>query len=179
VDDATTFIWQTAAGAGGYSVEVLDGVTQLRKTDVFLDLDYTYSVDDMLADVGAGAPVREITFKLTAYNTAVDPSPAAEFTTVNEKPAVLTTPSAVLDTGTTYDFSWDAPALPDDFLEYRIYGSVSSGFTPGATNLLYSGALNSASIDVGSTPFYWVVAAFDKYAVDHEDAIFTTEQTIA
>jgi len=57
---------------------------------------------------------------------------------------------------------WDA-LTDDDLRYYRVYASTSSGFTPGATNLVYQGTANSAILNglpSGST-LYCVLEAVD------------------
>lgn len=86
-----------------------------------------------------------------AIDTATDTAPAV--------PSNITTASP--STGkVTVD--WDA-LTDDDLRYYRLYAAASSGFTPGASNLVYQGSNNTATINglpSGGT-IYCVLEAVD------------------
>jgi bacillopeptidase F len=73
-----------------------------------------------------------------ATDTVTDTAPAV--------PSNITTSSP--STG-NLTVSWDA-VTDDDLREYRLYAAASSGFTPSASNLVYSGT--ATSVSVGGLP---------------------------
>lgn len=172
-------IWQTSAGANGYSVDVYKQGEEspLRQVDVFQSLQYDYTISEMEED--SVTPSRELEFRVKAYNGAGASDPETVHQVTNDAPFAPTTPAAVDAGGGDYDFSWDAVAGPPaDFDEYRVYMSETPGFTPAPSNLVYQGADSFCTLAVPATR-YWRVAAFDKWAADDEDANFTAEQTIS
>lgn len=175
----TGVTWQPSTGAGGYSVEVhLPGdPVALRETDVYDTLEFEYDINDMLIDNG-GVPSRDLEFWVFAYNTGGSSTPAAVRSVSNAKPAAPGSPTAVLASGSDYNFDWNDVAAAVDFDEYRLYGSTVPGFTPGIGNLLYAGPASACTLTLAAT-LYWRVAAFDQWAGSHTDANFTAEQTRA
>jgi hypothetical protein len=86
----------------------------------------------------------------------------ATVTVTDTAPAVPTNITTASPATGKVTVDWDAVA-DDDLRYYRLYASASSGFTPGASNLIYQGTTSSATISglpSGGT-IYMVLVAVD------------------
>ena len=148
--------WDAVTGATGYQVVVKNGSTVLRTVKT-ADTLYTYSYEDATAD---GGPYRALTFEVSAIGTTAT-SGVATLTASNPVPAapsVTYTPNVQSVTVTAQ------PSSDTDFAGMRVWASTSTGFTPGAGNLVYDGP-NTVAVVPGSggVPLYFRVAFFDTF----------------
>jgi len=148
-----------------YLVQVLDASGKTLRTEYVKETSYIYSYERNFEDTG-GAPLRSFTVKVWARNTYLISSLPATLDVSNPAPpvptAIATTPGAGSIT-----ISCALPA-DTDVLGLLIWRSTSSGFTPGAGNLVYQGPNSSVVFD-GLTPnntYYFRIAAFDTFGTD-------------
>lgn len=141
-----------------YVVEVLNGATVKRSTDVF-NRAYTYAIDANTSD-NAGKPIRTPTIRVTVVSVYNVSSAALSVTFTNPAPAIPTNISIASGIG-NYKVSFDQPAEAD-YLGTYIWASTTSGFTPSAANLVadIAGAYASINSSAGVT-YYTRLAAYD------------------
>ena len=141
-----------------YVVEVLNGATVKRSTDVF-NRTYTYAIDANTSD-NAGKPIRTPTIRVTVVSVYNVSSAPLSVTFTNPAPAIPTNISVASGIG-NYKVSFDQPAEAD-YLGTYIWASTTSGFTPSAANLVadIAGAYASINSSVGVT-YYTRLASYD------------------
>ncbi len=98
-----------------------------------------------------------------ASNQASAETSAASCSAVPSAPAGLT---ATASSSSAIGLSWTAVTPPANctISSYSVYGSTTSGFTPGSGNLIASGLTSTSYSDTGlsaSTTYYFVVEAVD------------------
>ncbi|MFZ0770912.1 MAG: malectin domain-containing carbohydrate-binding protein, partial [Candidatus Sulfotelmatobacter sp.] len=99
----------------------------------------------------------------TASAQASAETSAASCTTVPSAPTGLT---ATASSSSAIGLSWTAVTPPANctISSYNVYRSTTSGFTPGASNLIASGVTGTTYTNTGlaaSTTYYYVVEAVD------------------
>jgi hypothetical protein len=179
--------WGANLAASRYRVTVYQdaGATQMRETDI-LDNNYDYTFANAQEDDGVGPPPsRNLRIGVVGINGVGVESPTETvIDCYNAPPAVLTGLNAIktADDGVnaTYSISF-TPTVATDFDFYRIWGSVTTGFTPAGGNLQYEGPASSFVLVIPLTlgvhdPFYWKAAAYDKW--DSSAVNISAEQTI-
>lgn len=171
--------WQQTSQATSYVVRVFTAGI-LRCTHEVTATDYDFTLDEAIE---CGGLNRTITFEVRGKNSIGESANPASITVNNPVPAALTALSSTLksDDGTTrvYTLNWNiAPGTDISF--YRVWGSETQGFTPGAGNVLFEGLATGADVSVSDTgsgfpPLYWRVAAVDVWG---DDTNPSAEQTI-
>lgn len=73
--------------------------------------------------------------------------------------------SAAIDTGTDYLLEWEC-AEEIDFLTYKVYASLTSGFTPNGANLVGTTTSKSSIVDGSTLPLFVRVGALDAWGED-------------
>lgn len=178
--------WNAVLIAQGYTVKVYqDAGATLKRTVSVTDLTYSYSVEDATTD---GSPKRSMRFSVTPFNNIGPAGSASTLDVSNPVPPALTGLSITYSSETadavTYIAAWTA-STDVDVNRYRLYGSLTSGFTPGAGNLLYEGGLATIAFSVtkvsgAHAPFYWRAAALDvwgnEFNASAEQTIFYANQ---
>ncbi|MCC7202455.1 MAG: fibronectin type III domain-containing protein [Nitrospirae bacterium] len=164
------------AGAGGidpffknYRVEIYntDGVT-LRRREYVVDPLYTYSHEKNYEDaqrLEAGVVVRSFMIKVWQQDTFNQMSASPAILTVsNPSPGIVGNFTVTDVYGGSLAISWDKSA-EIDITGYKLHMSTNSGFTPDASNLIYSGPdtyIIKNNLTPGTT-YYFKVAAFDTF----------------
>ncbi len=97
--------------------------------------------------------------------TATTQSGATSCSAVPAAPGGLT---ATASSSSAIGLSWsaDTPPVNCTISSYSLYGSTTSGFTPGSGNLIASGLTSTSYSDTGlsaSTTYYFVVEAVDSF----------------
>jgi len=90
-------------------------------------------------------------------------TPAASCTTVPAAPTGLAA-SATSSSAISLNWTADTPPANCTISSYSVYGSTTSGFTPGSGNLIASGITGTTYSNTGlaaSTTYYYVVEALD------------------
>lgn len=148
--------WQRPLLADRYVVEVRAD-SAVRRTRTVYGEEFAYSWEDAKAD---GGPWRSITIEVQAANASAVSAAKASLTLQNLAPAQPTVQiiegiqSLVVRTGRPGD---------TDFAGMLVWGSATSGFTPGPANLLYDGPdVNFVLADV-SAQMYFRVAHYDSF----------------
>jgi fibronectin type 3 domain-containing protein len=133
---------------------IVSGITgtSYSNTGLVASTTYYYIVEALDAD-GASA---------ASAQASAETSPAP-CTTVPSAPTGLT---AIASSSSVIGLSWTAVAPPSNctISSYSVYGSTTSGFTPGAANLITSGLTGTSYSNTGLTPsttYYYVVEAVD------------------
>tara|TARA_R110000796_G_scaffold17656_2_gene54187 strand:- start:2435 stop:6028 length:3594 start_codon:yes stop_codon:yes gene_type:complete len=173
--------WNGVSNATSYIVEIWTAGV-LRTSSEVSTLSFTWTIDAAEADDEPETVDRDITFKLYGKNAVGLSELSNDLAVSNPVPAVPTGVSSVLkSSGADYQihtFSWDIVS-GTDISKYNLYGSTTSGFTPGPSNLLYSGLVSGADVQIdegaGYEDLYWVVSAVDVWG---DDINPSAEQTI-
>jgi fibronectin type 3 domain-containing protein len=126
--------------------------TTYSNTGLTASTTYYYIVEAVDAD-GSSASSTQASAKTAAASCSAVPS----------APTGLT---ATASSSTAIGLSWTAvtPPVNCTISSYSVYGSKTSGFTPGAGTLLSSGVTGTTYSNTGltaSTPYYYVVEAID------------------
>ena len=144
----------TASGFTPSSSNLLSSVTGTTYTNTGLTASttYYYVVEAVDAD-GTSAP----------SNYASNKTSAASCTTLPAAPTGLTANGS---SSSVIALSWTAVTPPTNCTinSYSVYGSTTSGFTPGTSTLLASGVTAPSYTNTGltaSTAYYYVVEAVD------------------
>lgn len=171
--------WYAVVNADYYRVQVYQGATLMRSTDVSGQT-YTYSIENALQD---GEPSRDLTFDVVAVNDVGESTTPATLVATNPIPPALTGHSTELisedDDTATYSFSW-TPDTSVDVAGYKVWASQTSGFAPDATDLVYEGTGSSGTVVIdkvdGVIPtYYWHAAAVDVWG---DEVILGVEQVL-
>lgn len=147
-----------------YRLTVTDGVKTVKYETTATRFELTYEMNK----AAFGTPKASLTASVTAVDLSGNESVATSSILVaNPAPASPAnfTASGIQD---GVSLKWDA--VSDDDLEgYRVYMStVSSGFTPGPSNLIWKGNATSALITTFSygVTHYFKLAAYDSFGTD-------------
>lgn len=152
--------WLATGGAGGYAGEIwlTGGGAALRTFDVGLGLSTSYTYANFIAD--GGTTGRSFDFKVTAWNVGGD-SATTTITRANPVPVAPTGVTVGTPSGSVFPIAFTH--TPEaDFLEYRVYASVTAGFTPGPSNLVDTVASSPGHVTT-AVNMYCRVAALDKW----------------
>lgn len=154
--------WDPVSQATSYTVEVW-AVDQLRRTVPGLSAPrFEYGAEDATAD---GGPWRTITIKVKAIAENGASTNPAELVASNPAPA---SPSGLSATPGPNNVTIKANRPADtDYTGTLVYMSTSSGFTPGAGNLVYDGP--DLQIIIGAltaVPYYFRIAHYDSFGTD-------------
>lgn len=166
VDQFASFTWDVLPTADSYRVQVV--VSGVVKRDVFVtDSWFNYNYADSIAD-GAGTPFRAFDLRVKAVYGTLESGNWETITASNSAPAA---PAATV-TAITGGVQVSAPLPADsDYAGMQVWASTTSGFTPGAGNLVYDGVNNSANIlnmfggapIASGVPLYVRVAFYDVF----------------
>lgn len=155
-------VWSAVKRATYYNVEVwAAGV--LRRSSAVTTTAYAYSAEDVVRD---GGPWRALTFKVKAGNAQGESAASADITLTNPQAGALAgvhvyagIKSAVI----TYTRPTDL-----DFAGVRVCQSLTSGFTPDDSNVVYQD--NDAVIVITNltegNSYYFRLAAYDSFGKD-------------
>lgn len=171
VGDSVSVQWNNVVNVTGYKVEVRQdaGATLIRTTNV-LTPNFAYTIGDAIVDADIN---RALQIRVYATNSNGD-SAGYEFINVsNPIPAVPTGFAFVYSSETSshvyYTFEWTAN-IESDIESYRVYGSTTSGFTPGDSNKLATVQDATATIQLAKSPKTKSIGAISKAT----DAVITT-----
>lgn len=169
--------WQAVKGATGYEVNAVSApgprspsITLRRQVNVGNALRFQYNYEDMTLD---GGPWREIYIRVRALGPL-------DAVSLNYSEIKVTNPqmtgleNVVFSDGVGCVFFSCQQPVDIDFAGIVIYMSDTSGFTPGPTNIVYSGssvalALNSTPdgrLIEQNVPYFFRVAAYDTFGKD-------------
>lgn len=176
--------WQPSAQASSYLVEIFTQGTKRGEFET-TETNYEFTID---AAREIGAVYRTITFTVTPKNVPYGAGVPASITVGNPSPAKFLDEhlSSTLknDVGTyrVHSISW--PVSPGvDVSFYRVFGSETQGFTPGASNVIFEGLATGIDLKIDGTgnpvtypPLYWRAAAVDVWG---DDTNPSNEQTIS
>lgn len=170
--------WQAAAQATSYVVKVFTSSVE-RCSEEVTTTDFDFTIDEAIV---CGGLNRIMTVEVFAKNALGLSDTAATITVTNPTPAALTgvSSSEKSDNGTTkiQTLSWPISSGVDVSF-YRVWGSATSGFTPGGGNVIFEGLATGAEIEISGGPtyanYYWRVAAVDVWG---DDTNPSAEQTI-
>lgn len=154
-----TVKWGASSGAQGYVADIYTGGVLKRSIEVGTALRADYTFDQYTADGGTG---RAIEFQVKAFNPGGFGT-ASTYVQTNPVPAAPTTLAVGTPTGTDYPATWAYSPVEGDELEFRVYASTTSGFTPGPGNLVATSSTLGATIPAPVRPLYWRVATVDKW----------------
>lgn len=175
--------WNAMLAAAQYKVRVYqDAGATLKRTITTPANAATYTIANAISD---GTPKRSMRIGVVGVNGVGVESPTeAVLDVYNAPPDALTGLASPRQTNTSTEATYlvqYTPSAATDLAGYRIWGSATSGFTPGAGNLLYDGLGTLFLISIpksGGThaPYYWRAAAYDVWGTD----VFNTsaQQTI-
>jgi len=151
--------WTAVLGATSYDLEIWSG-GGLRRSTSTTSTTFTYAVSDAIAD---GGPWRDYTVKVRAV-TGAQLSAFSQINISNPTPAAPTGITTASNSTTTIDINWSAIA-DIDLQGYQVWISTTSGFTPDATTLTYTGTATAASLTglTTGTTYYLIVAARDQW----------------
>lgn len=155
--------WDPEGLATSYIVSLYIGATRIVKKETTA-LALTFSRSYLLSTAtAAGATLaRDVIAKVQAKNTIGTSSQSAGVTFNNPVPDAPGPFVIGAPTSTNYPVTWEHDQ-PDDFANYKVYSSVTNGFTPGPGNLVSSPTSKAATIAAPVRPRYFVVAALDAW----------------
>lgn len=182
--DYVTIQWSRQPLATHYEVEVyqVSGPT-LKRTVQTTVPEYTYTGKDALTD---GAPKRDLRFSVKAVNDLGSSATATTLDVYNAPPATptgMSTEVVATSSGSrSYRLSW-AECEEPDFRRYFVWGSSTSGFTPGFANVVYAGSspqtiYNFLLFGGSHSAFYWRVGYTDLWGETESELNISAEQTI-
>jgi len=151
--------WTAVWGATSYDIEIWSGGI-LRRSSSTTSTTFTYAIADAISD---GGPWRDYTVKVRSVSgTTV--SGWSQLNVSNPTPAIPANITIGTVTATSITLSWDAIA-DVDLQDYQVWISSTSGFTPDATTLAYTGTATGATLSglTTATTYYIVVAARDQW----------------
>ena len=142
-------------GSGNLIASGVTGTTY-SNTGLAASTTYYYVVEAVDAE-GSSGP--------SAQQSATTQSGSGGCTAVPPAPTGLT---ATASSSSAIGLSWSADTPPANctISSYSVYGSTTSGFTPGSGNLIASGLTGTSYSDTGlsaSTTYYFVVEAMDSF----------------
>jgi Malectin domain/Fibronectin type III domain len=148
-------------GSGNLIASGLTGTTY-SNTGLAASTTYYYVVEAVDADGSSGSSGQAQA--TTLANTSCTAVPSA--------PTGLT---ATASSSSAIGLSWTAVTPPANcsISSYSMYGSTTSGFTPGSGNLIASGLTSTSYSDTGlsaSTTYYFVVEAVDSFGTSAASA---------
>jgi len=151
---------------------IASGVTGTTYTDTGLAAStmYFYKVEAIDAEGPSAASNQASNTTLTAGCSAVPSAPTGLTATA--------TSSSVIN----LSWSADTPPANCSISGYSVYGSTTSGFTPGSTNLIASGLTGTAYTNTGltaSTTYYYKVEATDAEGTSAASSQQSTETQAA
>ena len=137
--------------------------TSYSNTGLAASTTYYYVVEAVDADGSSAASTQA---------GATTQSGGASCSAVPSAPGGLT---ATASSSSAIGLSWTADTPPANctISSYSLYGSTTSGFTPGSGNLIASGLTSTSYSDTGlsaSTTYYFVVEAVDSYGTSAASA---------
>ena len=161
--------WPEVDGAEEYEVTVINTEdSSIRRVDTTTKTEYDYDIVEALQD---GAPSRYLTFSVVARNSVGDSETPATIDIFNDFPPVPSGLNIELISNTTDEFIYRvdfSPSTELDLAGYRVWASISQGFSPGAGNLVYEGPVSQADVTISSPgnngqhpAYYFRFAAFD------------------
>lgn len=163
VGNSVKIKWNTYIGADSYTVEIRRAGALKRSVTGIASTSYEYTYEDMVAD---GGPWRSIDINLYAKSSNGASSAAAVLTVSNPQIAV---PAGLNATAGSLSIIVSATKPADtDWAGLLIYGSTTTGFTPGPGNLLFDGKDNSHTFTglTAGVPIYCRLAFYDSYGTD-------------
>ncbi|MGB8097166.1 MAG: malectin domain-containing carbohydrate-binding protein [Terracidiphilus sp.] len=137
--------------------------TTYSNTGLAASTTYYYVVEAVDAE-GSSGPSSQASAMTESSGGSCSASPSA--------PTGLT---ATASSSSVIGLSWTAVTPPANctISSYSVYGSTTSGFTPGSGNLIASGLSSTSYSDTGlsaSTTYYFVVEAVDSYGTSPASA---------
>ena len=179
VGTSVSVTWDSEATAVSYLIHVYqNGGGTLMRTRVVLTPGFTYAIADAIIDGAILPPNRTLRIGVSAVNALGLTSPVeAVLDVANPQPAALTGMGSTMITDVPHSGGYDVFTLSydastdTDLANYMIWASSTSGFTPGAGNLIYYGPLTSFNFtiykDVSGlyAAQYWRVAAYDVWSL--------------
>ena len=152
IGTSVSWDWDSVATATAYKVEIRqDGGAALMRTAIVSAPAYTYRYADAVED---GAISRNLQIRVYAKNDFGDSEGYELDNASNPIPAIPTgfafDYSSENNTHVFYTFHWDAN-VEADIAAYRIFGSASTGFTPGGGNLLATVTDLTATVQLAKT----------------------------
>ena len=144
----------------GFLVEILDANTlSVVHTEVVPGFTWTYTFAKNSADTGG--PRRAFEIRVTYQSAAGNGTPTI-LSVSNPAPA---TPTGISTTSGVSNLSVSAtPPTDPDWTGTLIWSSTTSGFTPGAGNLVYNGNDSGSNFPAAPTvPHYIVMAFYDAF----------------
>ena len=161
-------LYFSAAGSREFNVAI-NGTTVLTNFDIYAAANarYTAVVEQYTATANSGGDI-----VIAFTNGAKDQPMINGLEVLGSSPSCTTVPPAPTGvkvsgaTSSTLIVSWTAVTPPANCttITYSVYASTTSGFTPGAGNLIASGVTGTSYTDTGlaaSTIYYFVVEAVD------------------
>jgi hypothetical protein len=169
------------AGAGAldrffshYEVSMKKTDGTLLRTERVLDPLYTYTFEKNRED-NAGTPLRSFRFEVVAVSKFGTRSPIPALLEVSNPAPVLADGMTLSGGGGAFGFSYTKPT-DSDFAGVKVYASLTSGFTPDASTLAYSGSKNPGIVGPlnGGMNYYVVYVPYD----DFGDGAPAAEQSV-
>ena len=156
--------WSDAARASSYTVQVWAGTTlALVRSRTITATHFEYSAADAAAD---GGPWRSFTFKVIANGSGGTTSDAWSTLAVSNPQVAILNSVSVTGVLAAVIASYATPS-DTDFSGIMIWASATTGFTPGAANLVYDGASNPVNININPNSSLFVrLAAYDVWGKD-------------
>lgn len=158
--DTAKFKWNAVSNAATYNVQMFNGATKVREVNVGNALRFDYSSADAKVD---GGPWRSLTAKVQGINANGAVGPLASLGVSNPQVGALAGVAFAAAVGGA-QFSCTLPS-DQDFLGIQICMSTTSGFTPGAGNVVYDGPSTTTAITglASGTPVYFRAAGYDTF----------------
>lgn len=152
--------------ATSYIVKVYIGATEIVSKTVLVE-SATFSNSQVAAAAIAISEtlVRNLNVTVQAVNAIAPSAESPPATFSNPQHVEPTDLSAAIDTGTDYLLEWEC-AEEIDFLTYKVYASLTSGFTPSGANLVGTTTSKSLIVDGSTLPLFVRVGALDAWGDD-------------
>jgi hypothetical protein len=162
-------LYFTAAGNREFDVAI-NGTTVLTNFDIYATAkaNYTAVVEQFTATANSSGDI-VVVFSNGAKDQPMINGVEVLGSATSSCSAVPAAPAGLTSTATSpsvIGLSWTAVTPPANcaISSYSVYGSTTSGFTPGTSNLLASGVTGTTYSNTGlaaSTTYYYVVEAVD------------------
>lgn len=175
--------WNESMLAENYIFQVLDGSGVVVSETVVTNTLFTYTAAKARVDFN-GSPERDLSVRVIASNSLGDAPVIEALNLLNPPPSPPTNITAVAGSNDGFvasvTASWDA-SVEEDFKEFVVYASDTSGFIPGDDTEVARLTGNTATFDMSviNSPnsIFYIVKTIDNWG-EHDNGLSTEQELI-